>query len=1292
MSASFVELAGADSIETAALKVANHIESTIDNSDIYEKLTQNGTTPLSGLGDKFYSKGAPEFMINRRVPIPGELQMQMNNVHSQFSMGFFTAINRVWVVIDNNLYMWNYETNDDLAFFDSSETTIIKVSLVTMKPNVFDPCVTYGLVIGTITDISLYPVVESEDPMAPQLAIDPTHFFKINLEGAAIGDIACTNLGRIFYTAGNQLYEFVYERQTGWFGSGHKCRSVKQSATLLGTLIQLPFFSSAKEDLDQITLDKSRNILYCLGKSGSILVFDLGENGDECRKVCSVSSGQIAHESHLLTQFGHDESTFKNITSICALEASQSSQFNLVAVTVKGVRFGNRCLTQYEVRPQCLRVAHVRFSPGITPTSIYGNAPNGVTVAFVNETICAMATANRNTVWGLSNYFYPAARIFCESMTEMNVPGHVWEIALLTGSKVDISTGRNGTVDRVKPHAYYRQQIEGKTRLLICSNEGVFEFDQVGAVDAFRDALYESGVEGKPTLKLWQKLGSTEMLILSLRVLTSDSPLDERIKLKAEQILHSLKDAPELVDERSVLETSTWSPVEGDFADWKQKIKSPLLSSTPRGETSYANGYMSPFSPSLNISVTGGDPTSMRMLPSRRHDALYYYFSRLVMPIWNYPLCKVVAGKQLEMTFDIGAVQLLAEEIRKLGQIVDDFRLVPSVECNGYPSTTDRLNAEASSLERLSLIGLRKLIEATVETLSLWLLAKNFNLAAISSGMDPSVLPTFAARKTSQIVAENQNLNGELIRAMIKFFLGDEAGTSMLSESLRSLCPTLYSVDDACVTNGMEQLESAKRAGPGATRRKLVATAVNMFKQSITKVALAKTCQQLAEKVGAYEEVVDLCLLRARRDDAKQLATLAFKQGKCGEDPEIRSAELKRSECYKVITDELDRLEQSAAQIGDVSNEHVLNRDVMINAVLGSDDELAHFAIFRWLLEKRKANIVLESKSPYIEAFLCNEINSGRGQKYFDLLWKFYEKSGNYEKAARLLSKLAENDNFDIPLVQRCSYLSHAIMCAQASKDPNITASIEDLRDRLDIANIQTTIRDALDAPRYEEVSKKLDGPIMPLQDLLVQYVMPYKLYKIKLAIFHCANMYIEEHIFATWDSIIQEVFEAASDEVTLCENLLSTIYELYSIYRETRYFPKVVIIQKILEVGAGGVMHGSNRHYLPVKFFSALSKRIEISNVALLELFSNIFRGDAWWTQNEKGQFYLTQIVHHLSRCVLAELDKLSVAKRKVVANECNAQIMPFIRRACDVSSSQRLQNVGEELTTVQLRFSSFL
>uniref|UniRef100_A0A1I7X7C7 NPH3 domain-containing protein n=1 Tax=Heterorhabditis bacteriophora TaxID=37862 RepID=A0A1I7X7C7_HETBA len=269
---------------------------------------------------------------------------------------------------------------------------------------------------------------------------------------------------------------------------------------------------------------------------------------------------------------------------------------------------------------------------------------------------------------------------------------------------------------------------------------------------------------------------------------------------------------------------------------------------------------------SVNHSV-GGAGQGYQHAPSRRHDALYYYFSRLVAPIWNYPLCEV-KDNTLYTVLNSSEMDWLSAELRRLGDVMEKYGLLPKPDTTWNNTSTGKMNANG------------------------------FDLSAISAGIDPSSLPTLAARRFCQLVGENQHLNGDLIRAMIKYFLGDEAGTRDLSDRLRNLCPNLYSKDDACVTNAMEQLKLASLTGSGSARNRLVDRACDMFRQSICKVSLSAVSKTLAE-LSAYEQIVDLCILKAKRDDPKQLALVAYRHGRIGEDREIAAVERKRWESYK---------------------------------------------------------------------------------------------------------------------------------------------------------------------------------------------------------------------------------------------------------------------------------------------------------------------------------------------------------------------------------------------------------
>uniref|UniRef100_A0A1I7X7R9 Nucleoporin_C domain-containing protein n=1 Tax=Heterorhabditis bacteriophora TaxID=37862 RepID=A0A1I7X7R9_HETBA len=292
---------------------------------------------------------------------------------------------------------------------------------------------------------------------------------------------------------------------------------------------------------------------------------------------------------------------------------------------------------------------------------------------------------------------------------------------------------------------------------------------------------------------------------------------------------------------------------------------------------------------------------------------------------------------------------------------------------------------------------------------------------------------------------------------------------------------------------------------------------------------------------------------------------------------------------------------------------------------MSSDDELAHAAVFRWMLERNMANLILQSKSPFVEQFLTHEISSGRGQRYLDLLWRFYEKSGNYDKASILLSRLADNDNEDISLSQRFAYLSHAIICAQAGSDANTKAAIQDLRDKVEVAHIQMAIKDSIDvhSPKHQDLVKLLDGPILSLQELLVKFAGPFELYKIQLAIFHCANLYNEERLIAVWENIIQSEFKYEGE---VAERLLCSLHDLHAIYGQTNYFPTEFVLRRVLELGSGFGCR-SVRSLAP-GFFVSLIGKIDLNLSKFLKFLTDEYRsGDPWWTSNEPGQRYIMEV-----------------------------------------------------------------
>lgn len=139
----------------------------------------------------------------------------------------------------------------------------------------------------------------------------------------------------------------------------------------------------------------------------------------------------------------------------------------------------------------------------------------------------------------------------------------------------------------------------------------------------------------------------------------------------------------------------------------------------------------------------------------------------------------------------------------------------------------------------------------------------------------------------------------DLITALIRFYIGDDANTSAISDRLRQLCPSLFTVDDASVVQATESIFRAKASAQ--PRHEIVREAVTQLRKSIQRLNLIQTCDLLVQgniffnlgkrnlmlvhqffpiSVLYFEGIVDLALTRALRDDPNDLALIAYKVNK----------------------------------------------------------------------------------------------------------------------------------------------------------------------------------------------------------------------------------------------------------------------------------------------------------------------------------------------------------------------------------------------------------------------------
>lgn len=109
-------------------------------------------------------------------------------------MGLFTDINRAWLTLDSDIYVWTYEDAEDVAYYDGLNDNILCVGLVAPRPGVFHSFIKYLLVLTTASDIVVLGITFKDD--LQEIALVPDPVFTIPTDGSIVTTVAGTADGR----------------------------------------------------------------------------------------------------------------------------------------------------------------------------------------------------------------------------------------------------------------------------------------------------------------------------------------------------------------------------------------------------------------------------------------------------------------------------------------------------------------------------------------------------------------------------------------------------------------------------------------------------------------------------------------------------------------------------------------------------------------------------------------------------------------------------------------------------------------------------------------------------------------------------------------------------------------------------------------------------------------------------------------------------------------------------------------------------------------------------------------
>ncbi|VDN01277.1 unnamed protein product [Thelazia callipaeda] len=1314
-------------IVSGALKSAtNHVQQFIskicEDGDLYYKLKYDPYLPdkvtISGLAVEDYQSlkeiEMPEFFYNHLKPIPQELRDQLNNTQSICTMGILPEIGRAYMTIDADLYVWNYEDSSDLAYFDGICNTITKVAVAKPKNGVFQKHIHCLLIVTTtkdilllaasfthnqtVTDMSLPPI----DCRQADMYLLPDPLFKIPMDDTNVSDIVATSSGRIFFTEAANLYELDYQDK-GWFG--RRCRKVNHSKSFISYLLPSVSLITGKEErLVRLCLDNTREILYSLSENGSIQVYDLQSDKNSIVKVASLNYAQIqalaAAECRSV-----DVSFFAGIVNINSIPSTQSRYLHIVATTRKGVRLYFSCFPPmpkgaYQMmpkssilnsmenqRPSCLRLRHVRLPPGygVSPISFQ---PLSIYDAFYAHEIGIMAGEagiDTSSLSLFSSSHFPISDCLTETVMQIRM----WNMVMMITKAVSTSSFLAAEADIPQDYLLSRYSLE---KFIILTEKGIQIIEHRTPVETLREILLQFGPDSTQINHFIRLHGLVNVGDMILTILCTDCSANNAIKDSALRLFFTLSVekswSKRIISPQPMSSSNQWSLLGCDsISDISLKIRSPLLSSTPQQNkrlTCHARDSFHEENSVSNIEENSFSKEIQTSTPmSCRHDALFMHFSRIIGNMWMKPLCRLLSDNKIASIYNVDQLDSFLYQLKPFKKVIEDNGLIVNAQdfiqlMNGdsNPKSYSESSVTLQS-ERRSLLSLRELLSLTIEVLTLWRILCKHQFHVIATLLNIQVRNRLLTTSFCNIVLSNQEICTDLIASLVRLYLGDNATTSMLCNELRTFCPSLFSVDDANTTKATEMIEEARRLSPCPVQLEILQEAVKLLKTGVQKIDLPMICQLFYE-VDYMEGIVELSLERAERDDPKSLALVAFRNY-CGENGTVaQEALVRRKDAYKCITDTLDRLTDDQKNL---SSEDLLDssRNIIIEKVFKSKDELANVAIFNWLLDNDLSDIVLQSKSPFLEAFLHRRVEEGGSNRYLDLLWRFHERNGDHKKAADLLYHLAQKKTNAYDIQRRVEYLSQAVMCIQLI-DPKGFKMDElhdltlEIRDKLDVAQIQLATRDLVQTmPRTRETiaaKHDLESQLYTVQELFEQFAIPLDLPEIKLSLCFCSSAYDENAIESFYESIIDGELCSSNDQsvdvrIQRLGTKLAALAKKYS--SVSKYYPVEAILSLLLNKGyAEG---------FPPSFLHFIELAVEIPFNALIDALSSQFRKSLLSHQTHFISLYLMQsTLYVVTKFVEDPSVYIHQQSKTAVASKCLDLIAGFLIHLSQPQSSTTL------------------
>lgn len=1155
--------------------------------------------------------------------IPDAIFEQYNRTECYTQMGLFPEIQRAWITVDNRLYLWNYLSGEEFQSYEDLDQTIICIKLVKPRSGVFIDAIKFLLVISTLNDIFLLGVeqlISKTSENTGELVFYSTKM-SVSVTGIDVSCIEGTSEGRIFFSGkqDDNIYEILYQADDGWFSK--RCSKINHTGTLIDRFMPyISWFNVKNEIIQQLVMDNSRNLLYALTSKSSIRAYYLPSQQGLTHVISYSYRSLLAHAQMINASSSLLDPRTTNIISLTPVPLSESKQIYLIAITSTGCRLylrASKASWTSNGPPSTMTCTHVRFPP-VDP----GNKDENYKVQKGNM---SYKVPNNNTLLNsVSSFILTSIRI-----------GHIFSPGYFFAFKSSMSTSEGdqlfasaadtgrilyGTLNNQRlslveaagwiPLEGYVQAVSLLTPPVYCPNELKTQYNMASPQIAILtntgvhiiqrqnnfQILYSAikygsstpiGVEGEIE-SFFEMVGQAEGCATCLGLIcgrvNSTSEPDEYYNIK-------------YYSNRNTILTDS------DIIEVARKYYIEFGGKPFTKQTQYRHGQE--MLDLDNVQLSG------------RHDGLVIYITRNIGELWKKPFIKCTFNDKLSKkiyssNFPASTLLRIRSRFITLLEFFDNNKsyikgLVAPDQLSVSMSRSEEISFQAEHRAFHALILLIRRIIEGLSFICVLIDDKPSKLHDIISSLskqsqDDCLKLTFEDLFSKE---SGKELAKDLVTAIVNQQLAAGGNVDAISESLRKKCGEFCSADDAIMYKAIEQLRRAREKSEFSEEKKIsLQECLRLFIKIASNLTLENLTETVAEfrDLGFHTGAVELCLAVSKALDPEDLSLSYIIDGQPSNDFR-HYYYTRRMKSYLLIFETLLDIDKIIEEIPDDDNSdiNILRNNTYKTAYL-SRDELFHYSLYDWYVERGMLERILNIETPYVQIYL--ERKSVSNLDLADLLWQYHSKHGSFYEAARILYELSQS-NFPITLAQRMEYLSRGKgLCnchVPLDVRPMMNKLAQDLQEELDVVTIQDDIIQSIRADerltieKKHEMIKNLDGKVIPLTDLFNKYADLLGYGEICLAIFHVSDYRGKADIIQCWEKIIIKendmalsknikTYEAISDLIRRLgkkfgssENVfpledLIPMLEMYNYERRDDGTPQGWVIESFL---SAGISHG---------------------------------------------------------------------------------------------------------------------